>query len=69
MQTNTLAHAKVLKTNKGLFRLIVGFTYDTLTQRNASFISSDYNNEEDVVRAFAQAAEQLRTNNIVMQEK
>ena len=68
MQTNTLATAKILTTKLGLYRLIAGFTYTTLTQRTASFISSDYKTIEEVQRAFIQAAEQLRTTNFVFKD-
>jgi hypothetical protein len=68
MQTNTLASAKILTTKLGLYRLIAGFSYTTLTQRNASFVSSDYKTIEEVQRAFIQAAEHLRTNNFKLAE-
>jgi hypothetical protein len=68
MQTNTLAQAKVFTTKLGLFRLAVGFTHAKLTQRNADFVSGDFNTIEEVQRAFVQAAEQLRTNNFKLAE-
>jgi hypothetical protein len=74
MFTNCVAKAK-LQFNKKLktYKLIVAFVNnnDSITQRNASFVSGDMCAETlstDIVRVLHNAQQTLRTKNIVIVE-
>ena len=74
MFTNCIARAK-LNYNKKLktYKLVVAFcnANDSITQRNASFVSGDLSAETiatDLPRVLATAEATLRTSNIVLVE-
>ena len=61
---STLAHAKIVTTKLGLYRIIAGFTTGNLTQRSADYITTDFKEMSDVKKVLIEVMSNLKTNNV-----